>query len=344
VRGGTCGSGTQSSAFGRAREVRRLAGAIALGVTAACSDGGLGPSADSGAVRLDFDGISGDALVLTEGLSRGFVVRALDAAGDELPGVGIEAVSSNPAVVTAVQTTPAAGAVLGGTGFTLHASGVGSATVTFAARGSATSRILAVTVVAAPEPVAPRLSLSLASVAFSSEGSDPAPQTFTIVNTGGGTLRWAVAEDADWLSVTPESGVQTGIVTLSVDVGDLSPGTYAATVTVTGTDAAGQPVTPKTVAVVLTVAQPPSEPFGTLLVHVRISNPPASLILVFIGIDGREVGFAAGNGTLTFRLPVGRHTVSASRPGPNCSLLGDFQRSVEVPPGGTVQTTFQFGC
>jgi hypothetical protein len=85
-------------------------------------------------------------------------------------------------------------------------------------------------------------------------------------------------------------------------------------------------------------------PLGTLVVGVSTTNPPAGLVLVFIGIDGFEVGVTGANGTASFQLAAGPHTVRVSRPGPNCVAVGALQRSVNVPAGGTVQVGFAFIC
>ena len=84
-------------------------------------------------------------------------------------------------------------------------------------------------------------------------GSNPADQTLSISNTGGGTLSWSVSDDATWLSLSPTSGSSTGetdSVTVSVNTSGLSAGTHNGTITITGTGATN---TPQTVTVTLTV-------------------------------------------------------------------------------------------
>jgi hypothetical protein len=59
-------------------------------------------------------------------------------------------------------------------------------------------------------------------------------QTFSISNTGGGTLSWNVKADQPWwIKVYPESGTGSGTVTINIDTNKLIPGNYKGTITVT---------------------------------------------------------------------------------------------------------------
>jgi len=86
-------------------------------------------------------------------------------------------------------------------------------------------------------------------------------KTFTVSNSGAGTLEWSVTDDAAWLSVSPASGTETGVVTVSVDPSGLGEGNYTGTVTVS---ASGASNSPQTVTVYLTVksASQDQAPFG----------------------------------------------------------------------------------
>ncbi len=58
-------------------------------------------------------------------------------------------------------------------------------------------------------------------------------QTFSIFNTGGGTLSWNVRADQPWwIKVYPESGTGSGTVTISIDTTNLVPGKYQGTITI----------------------------------------------------------------------------------------------------------------
>ncbi|QTA86592.1 carboxypeptidase regulatory-like domain-containing protein [Desulfonema magnum] len=65
--------------------------------------------------------------------------------------------------------------------------------------------------------------------------------SFTVANTGTGTMEWTVSENADWLSVDPISGTNDGIITVSYDAnsGEIRTGK----ITITATDTADSPQT-----------------------------------------------------------------------------------------------------
>src|SRR6185503_1776682 len=60
--------------------------------------------------------------------------------------------------------------------------------------------------------VNPAIGMSPTSLSFSAQqgGGNPAPQTLTISNTGGGTLSWIASNSTTWLSLSPASGTGTG--------------------------------------------------------------------------------------------------------------------------------------
>lgn len=102
-----------------------------------------------------------------------------------------------------------------------------------------------------------RLTLSASAVALTAtQGGSPATASFTVRNTGTGTLSWSVADDATWLSVAPASGTtttETDTVNLTADVSTLAAGTHTANVVVS---AAGAASAPQTVTVTLDVQSP----------------------------------------------------------------------------------------
>ncbi len=107
--------------------------------------------------------------------------------------------------------------------------------------------------VAAPPPAAAAISLSTSSLTASVEkGKDAAAASFTVRNSGGGTLGYAVSESASWLSLTPASGSSTGesdTIGVSYATASLDAGTHTTMLTVS---ASGAPA--KTVAVSVTVS------------------------------------------------------------------------------------------
>ncbi|HJQ67450.1 MAG TPA: S8 family serine peptidase [Blastocatellia bacterium] len=101
-------------------------------------------------------------------------------------------------------------------------------------------------------PTNPTIGVSPSSFSFTATagGANPANQSLSITNTGGGSLNWTASDDATWLTISPTSGTAPSTVTLSVNIAGLTPGTYNGTITVTATGATNSPVN---VPVTLTV-------------------------------------------------------------------------------------------
>src|SRR5213594_1534441 len=92
-------------------------------------------------------------------------------------------------------------------------------------------------------------------------GANPAAQTLSITNTGGGTLSWSASESASWLSLSQASGTTTtgtDVITVSANIAGLAANTYTDTITLT---AAGSTNGTQQVSVALTVT-PPSSTIG----------------------------------------------------------------------------------
>ena len=85
----------------------------------------------------------------------------------------------------------------------------------------------------------PAIGASPASLSFTATegGANPATQTLSISNTGGGTLSWDVSDNAAWLTLSPASGTGNGAVMISVTTGTLTAGSYNGTVTISATGA-----------------------------------------------------------------------------------------------------------
>ncbi len=114
-----------------------------------------------------------------------------------------------------------------------------------AVSGSPASVAIGITIHAPPSA----MQLNTTALTFTTTaGVDPAAQTITITNTGGGTLLWtAGAPSQPWLTVTPSSGSDaaagTSTPSFSVTVGALTAGTYTATVNFTAPGGISQTVT-----------------------------------------------------------------------------------------------------
>jgi len=89
------------------------------------------------------------------------------------------------------------------------------------------------------------------------QGSNAASQTFTVSNSGGGTLSYSISDNVSWLSCSPTSGTSTGeadTITVTYSTSSLSAGTYNGTITISDPNASNNP---QTIAVTLTVSPPP---------------------------------------------------------------------------------------
>ena len=123
--------------------------------------------------------------------------------------------------------------------------GTYSGTVTVAGNGYSQSVAVTFTVTAGPS-----LSISTTALSFSGSvgGANPASQTASVSNSGGGTLSWTASSSQSWLAVSPASGTNSGTLTIGTSVASLSAGTYNGTITVSGGGSS------KTIAVSLTVS------------------------------------------------------------------------------------------
>src|SRR5574341_802894 len=131
-----------------------------------------------------------------------------------------------------------------------------SGVITLAATG-ATSVTVPVTFTVAAAPVPPAIGASPTSFSFTATqgGANPASQTLSLSNTGGGTLSWSASDNAAWLTVSPASGTGNGTVSLSVTTGTLTTGSYSGVITLAATGA-----TPVTVPITFTVSAAPVPP------------------------------------------------------------------------------------
>lgn len=111
-------------------------------------------------------------------------------------------------------------------------------------------------------PLNPLFTLSTSTLARSvAYGSNATSQSFTVTNSGNGTLNYTITDNQPWLSVSPASGSSTGeadTISVTYDTSGLAPGTYTGVITL------ASPISgngPKTVTVTLTVLPP----VGTLI-------------------------------------------------------------------------------
>jgi len=97
----------------------------------------------------------------------------------------------------------------------------------------------------------PEIQLDKTVMTFSlAEGNNSDSDTFTISNSGTGTLNWSVSANRGWISISPTGGQDTGTVTVTVNNSGLTAGTYQGTITVSDENALNSP---QTINVSLTV-------------------------------------------------------------------------------------------
>ncbi|HLP60110.1 MAG TPA: hypothetical protein VK186_14820, partial [Candidatus Deferrimicrobium sp.] len=110
---------------------------------------------------------------------------------------------------------------------------------------------------------APHLILDKTELYFaaSASGFKTGAQTLLIDKSGIGALNWQAVSDQSWLSCSPASGSDAGVITVSVDATGLTPGTYNGSITVSAPNADNSP---QSTAVTLKVyeATQLSSPFG----------------------------------------------------------------------------------
>jgi hypothetical protein len=203
-----------------------------------------------------------------------------------------------------------------------------SGLITLAATGATTVTVpVALTVTAAPVP--PAIGASPTSLSFTAQqgGSNPAAQTLSITNTGGGTLSWSASDNAAWLAVLPASGTGNGAVTLNVTTGTLTVGSYSGVVTLAATG-----ISPVTVPVTFTVtaaAVPPAigaSPTSLSFTAQQGGSNPAAKTLSISNTGGGTLSWSAsdnaawlavspasgtGNGAVTLNVTTGTLTVGS---------------------------------
>ncbi|HKE25856.1 MAG TPA: hypothetical protein VKB88_26040 [Bryobacteraceae bacterium] len=108
------------------------------------------------------------------------------------------------------------------------------------------------------------LSTSSMSFAYTSGGTAPAAQTFTVTNSAGTAVNYTVTATAGsggtWLSATPASGTTgtTGAISVSVNPTALAAGTYSGTVAVTPSGGTASNITVTLTVTTPTVSASPS--------------------------------------------------------------------------------------
>jgi len=196
---------------------------------------------------------------------------------------------------------------------------------------SANTRVRVVQAAAGPSVVLSQSGLTFVASAagIGSPAGAPAPQSFTIVNGGQGTLNWGVtastASGGNWLSVTPASGSSPAggagpPVQVSANPSGLAAGDYYGQIQILGT---GAPNSPQSITVVLSVRTLGNgtgsivQPSGLLFTAAAGGANPASQSLTLTTLSNAAVSFSgtASFGAQTFfTLQPATGSITASKP------------------------------
>ncbi len=135
----------------------------------------------------------------------------------------------------------------------------------------------------------PYISCSVSSLSPSvKEGGDAAQQTFTVANTGAGTMSFTVGDNETWLSCSPTSGSSTGgattLITVTYTTSALDVGTYNATITVTDTSPGTAGNSPLEIPVTLTVKKKSSGGGGGGGCSLAAGADAAGGLLPYLGL------------------------------------------------------------
>ena len=228
----------------------------------------------------------------------------------------------------------------------------------FANNESSESGLATFTPAGSPPPVVPPvIGASPTSLSFAATqgGANPATQTLSISNTGGGAFNWSAGKNATWLTLSPVSGTGNGAVTLTVTTGSLTAGSYSGAVTVSAPGASS--VTVPVTLTVATVPIPPSigaSPTNLSFVATQGNGNPAPQTLSVSNTGGGSLAWSAtdnvdwlvlsastgaGNGIVTATVVTGARTAGTYHA--NITLTAIGTSTVTVPVTLTVTTSPQ---
>ncbi len=171
---------------------------------------------------------------------------------------------------------------------------------------------------AGPIPSFPRLSFDA-----SLGGQNPSNQTVTVSNVGTGIMTWtAVVTSGSWLSVSPASGINTGTLTVSVNISGLSTGNYTGTIQIAAPFA---DYSPQNITVTLALVQISFSPTSLNFTAFEGGANPADQ---FVNITPN--GRALWNWTATISSITGGNWLSVTPSGRTGILIGSLGDSTRV--------------
>jgi hypothetical protein len=126
-------------------------------------------------------------------------------------------------------------------------------------------------------------------------------QTLLIDNSGGGTLKWSIYTDADWLSVSPDWGTGSRMVKVSVDPPKGMPvGSHSGSIRITDPNSSNGMVTVD-VRLAIYKKKTTAPPFGSLETPVNGAAAAGNISITGWVLDDIEV-----TGVTIYRTPVGK--------------------------------------
>jgi hypothetical protein len=202
-----------------------------------------------------------------------------------------------------------------------------------------------------PASTNPILKVSTTALNFTAGSSNPAAQSFTISNSGTGTLNWTASDNASWLSLSNTTGTAPATISTSVNTNGLAVGTYNAQITINSSGAQGSP---KTINVTLSVGSS-TQP------DLQISNETIETTGYFagsrIGVQAKitnngnsnaaqnTIGYyvsGSNNGNAIDGGAIGKNTVPVLSPGASSDFFyQDINIPLSVTPGTTYYTVFE---
>jgi len=159
---------------------------------------------------------------------------------------------------------------------------------------------------------------SAAALNFTSQaGSNPGPQSFTIQNTGGGTLKFVINKSQSWLTLSQTEGTSSGAavtITASVNTAGLPAGNYSDDIRIS--DQGSPPAASALVHVTLLISSLPSASIGVSVNSLSFTTPvgssPAPQTLSVQNTGGGTLNFAVANNQPWLIVSPGRGTSSGS--------------------------------
>jgi Viral BACON domain len=173
-------------------------------------------------------------------------------------------------------------------------------------RPVATTTKQAVTPVPHAAPLLPAIAITPSALSFSAiQGTNPAPQSFTISNTGNAPLNWAAMEDAKGLAFAPVSAKKgtiapgkTAVITVTPDITRAPAGFINALITISDTDK-GTRVQSQQVAI--TILNQAVINVSRTTMTFTTTNPTQSLVITNTG--SAPLNWTVGQSTVGQPLP-----------------------------------------